>query len=390
MASLLKFLLFLTVFLTPLLGALKDLGYEQIKVFFFIVSISLISFVWILQKPVIKLSRIGYLSLVFIIILFLTSLLGVNPTTSILGIQPYFQGAILYAYLFLFSLIVKESRIKIEEWAKVLVGSSTIVAFLAIKDWVLLNIFHQIVPNYAGRVVSSFGQPNFYAGYLLLSLPFSYFLFKNSNRRLSYFGLIAGFLSIIGIFVSYSRSAILLSLILVALGLIDQLKIKLKLVIFALVIILISSFLALKFSSGLVGNEFSRPLNTDNPDLTKESVEKRVYIWPQAFNIFLEKSINGYGLENISFAFANYFQIHKHKIFEENLKIRPVLISLKDLNIDRTHNYILDLLVFSGVFGVIIWFLLTGLLIKKCKNKYLLTGLLTYLLWVQFQNQSIV
>lgn len=89
-------------------------------------------------------------------------------------------------------------------------------------------------------------------------------------------------------------------------------------------------------------------------------------------------------------SFKNYFEKNKHQIFEENLNINPVLISLKDLNIDRTHNYILDLLLFSGIFGVISYLMLVFLLLKKTKQRTLLVGLITYLIWVQFQNQSIV
>lgn len=384
-----KYTLLLTVLLIPLIGSYNGFGYEQIKILFFILSISLISFLWLLRKPKIKLSRIGWISILFIIILFLTSFLGLDFRGSFLGNFPYFQGLVVYSYLFLFYLIVKSFEIKLKYYALVLTSSALIVSLLAIEDWILKNSGF-LVPNYAGRVVSTFGQPNFYGGFLLLTLPFSYYLYKNNRGKLSYFGLFTGFASMSGIFVSYSRSSILLALLLLTLGLIDQLRIKLRLVIFALVIILISFLIAFKFSSGFVGNEFSKPLSTKNPDLTQVSVEQRAYIWPQFIKIASEKLIFGYGLENINLSFKNYFEKNKHKIFEENLNIEPVLISLKDLTIDRTHNYILDLLIFSGILGLAVWFILVSLLIKKCKNKYLLIGLLTYLIWVQFQNQSIV
>ncbi len=85
-------LLLLTVFLTPLLGGYKGLGYEQIKVLFFILSISLISFVWMLKNPQFKLTLISKVSGIFILVLFITSILGINPLISLLGTQPYFQG----------------------------------------------------------------------------------------------------------------------------------------------------------------------------------------------------------------------------------------------------------------------------------------------------------
>lgn len=376
----LKVFLLLTVFLMPLLGANANFGFEQIKVLFFIVSLSLIGFLW--RGEGVRWTAIGKAGGLFILVLALTSLAGIDPKNSFLGTQPYFQGVILYAYLFLFFLIVGWIKIKFKVWAVVLGMSASLVSLLAVKDWIILNILHIPVPTYAGRVVSTFGQPNFYAGFLLLTLPFAYYLRP--------FGLILGLISIIGIFVSYSRSAILLALLLLILGLIDQLKIKFKIAAVVFGAIFISVILAFIYSSGLIGNEFSNPIATGNPDLTRESVEKRVYIWPQIIKITLQKPLFGYGLENIDKAFRNYFAVNKHPLFEENLNVSPVLLSLKELNLDRTHNYILDLLMFSGIVGVLSWIIVVALLFKKTKQKVLIVSLATYLVWIQFQNQSIV
>lgn len=287
--TLINFLLLLTVLLIPLLGAYKNLGYEQIKIFFFISTISLIAFFWMFSKPKFKWTAISKLSGIFILVLLLSSLTGLNPKISFLGNLPYFQGWILYLYLFLFSLLVRQSKIKIEVWAFILVFTSIIVSLLAIKDWVLLNLFHASVPNYAGRVVSSFGQPNFFAGFLLLTLPFAYFLFKKGYQWI----ILIMIISMAGIFVSYSRAAIFLSLILFILALLDQFKIRFRYFLAVLTVLFIACVIALNFSSGFVGNEFSKPYLTNNPDLTKQSVEKRAYIWPQSINIVLEKPIIG-------------------------------------------------------------------------------------------------
>lgn len=395
--QLFKFFFLVSLFCIPLIGATGSFGYEQIKVLFFILSISLIGFVWLWKKPELKWDLIRIISAVFILILFIASVFGIDPKASFLGREPYFQGWVLYSYLALFALIVSQAKIKSEHWAAVLTGSASVVGLIAIKDWILINIFGQQMPTYAGRVVSTFGQPNFFAGFLLLSLPFSYYLFKNKNRKLSYFAGAGGLVSIIGILVSYSRSAILMAFILLILGLIDQLKDRLKISLVIFGIVLISIFIALKFSSGIIGNEVSLPLETLNPDLTRESVEKRAYIWPEAFKIVAERPLNGYGLENVAKAFSDYFEENKHPIFEENLKISPVLISLKELNIDRSHNYPLDLLLFSGIAGLLAWIFLVSLLLWKLRKSprsrmknILLVSLLTYLIWIQFQNQSIV
>ncbi len=175
---------------------------------------------------------------------------------------------------------------------------------------------------------------------------------------------------------------------------------KLKIGFIVCGIIAVSVLLALKLSSGLVGSEVSGAIKISNPDLTRESVEKRAYIWPLAWKIGWQRPIIGYGLETIGKAFSDYFEENKHPLFEENLQVSPVLISMKDLNIDRSHNYILDLLLFSGGLGLLGWLGLVGVLFWKLgqntkhptivgKN-VLIVSLVTYLVWIQFQNQSIV
>ena len=119
----------------------------------------------------------------------------------------------------------------------------------------------------------------------------------------------------IGIFVSYSRVAILLALLLLLLALLDQIKIKFKSVVAILGIVMMSIIIAWRFSVGIVENEITKPILTINPDLTRESVEKRVYIWPVALQIILQRPLLGYGLENIGFAFSDYFEGNKHLLF---------------------------------------------------------------------------
>lgn len=394
MANLTKGLLLGTLLILPLLGATNNFGYEHFKILFFILSISLIGFVW--RGKQFEWTLISKALGAFILILLVTSIIGVDHKSSLLGSQPYFQGWIIYSYLFLFYLMVKTFKIEIKQYAVVLSLSASLVSFWAIKDWVLLNILGQHISTYAGRVVSTFGQPNFYAGFLLLTLPFSYSLFRAKNKRLQVLGWVSGMVLLIGIMVSYSRSTIFMALILIILGLVDQLKIK-KFLIGVFAVLTVAVFLSVNLSSGFVWKEFFQPATISNPDLTRESVEKRAYIWPVAWQLVLQKPVLGYGLENISQSFSNYFIKNKHVLFEENLNISPVLISLKDLNIDRTHNYILDLLLFSGILGLSVWVIIVILLIKKLKtqlnNRYkniLLISLITYLVWIQFQNQSIV
>ena len=390
-------LLLLTIFLTPLIGAYQSFGYEQIKVLFFIVSITLIGFLWIFSKPKLEWNLIKLASFIFILTLFLTSVLGVHPKNSFLGAEPYFQGLLVYAYLFLFSLMVSVSDIKMERWAYILVGSATIVGLLAIGDWIQVNLLGHQIPTYAGRVVSTFGQPNFYGGFLLLTLPFFRYLLASKGAALRTWVMVGFLISLIAIILSTSRVAFLGAAGLILFWLIGELPFK-KLILGTISVILLIIFVSsINSSGGWVEKELLLPKSTINPDLPTIGVEKRYYFWPVLWQLILQKPINGYGLENIAPAFSSYFEINKHALFEENLKVKPYLFGLKDLNLDRSHNYILDLLFFSGILGLLSWLVLVIVTIKKLTQKYddrhknvLLVSLVTYLIWIQFQNQSIV
>ena len=139
--------------------------------------------------------------------------------------------------------------------------------------------------------------------------------------------------------------------------------------------------------------EIIEPYTTEtkvNPNVWTASAEKRFYIWPVIWEIVNQRPFLGYGLENISLAYSQYFEINKHPFFEENLQPSSVLIRLKDLGVDRTHNFFLDILMSSGLLGFLTFGALIITLIKKAQSWTVLSSLLVYLIWSQFQNQSIV
>lgn len=366
MIKALKFNLLLTVFLIPIITPFQSFGYEHSKILFFIFLTTLSGLLWLLTTQKIKWSGISKASAIFILILLFTSLFGVDPLMGMLGKEPYFQGWVIYAYLWIFSLMVSSVQIKPKKWIMALSLSSAIVSLVAIRQFVEISFLGQFIPTYAGRVVSTFGQPNFYSGFLLLTLPLI--------PRKGYWWLVI-FLNIMAIILSQSRIAYLMLSVLMLVWLVKELTARKLLVI---------AFLSFFLQSGLLWQEIWEPASTINPDLTKVSVENRVYIWPLSWQLILQKPLFGYGLENINNAFSNYFETNKHALY-------PVLLSLKELNIDRTHNFLLDLLLFSGVAGTLVWLGLIWLLFKKAKNnKILLIALVTYLVWIQFQNQSVV
>lgn len=392
-----ELLLLFNVSITPLFGMFGNFGYEQTKVIAFICINTLVGFLWLLNKPNLKWSGIKIASVSFITILFISSITGIDYRNSFFGTEPYSQGLILYSQLLLFSLVVSTSKISLKLWSIAFSLSVFVVAFIAIRDWVLLTYLHQIVPSYAGRVVSTFGQPNFYAGFLILAIPLLFFLLTKSEKIWFWVNTTNILFISVAIIISSSRTGAVLLTVLVSIWVLSRLK-KLWLIASVIFLFLIGFliYVSYQLSVGVFWGEVYGLKLSDNPDLTRESVEKRPYIWSIGIEI-LKSRPYGYGLENINQAFTNYFTVNKHQIFEENLNISPVLISLKDLKIDRSHNYLLDLLLFSGFLGLMSWIWIVFLLLKKLLTSpanievsTLLISLVCYLIWIQFQNQSVV
>lgn len=383
-----KLILLFTIFLVPLVGAVGYIGYEQAKVLVFIFLVTLAGIFWIFSKT----GQTGLFALgwqetdrmagAFILVLLFTAFTGVDTFTSLLGKKPYFQGFILYAYLSLFYLMVKSFDISLWRYSLVLVLSSLGVSLFALKDWTALNILHLSIPTYAGRVVSTFGQPNFYSGFLAISLPFYLELIKASQGTKRRLLILAFIISLLAILVSESRSSILVAgLYLVWISTVRLLQNPRGLLRFLSLGLVfgVSGVLSYFFILSLLRTEVFG--TQDRLWLLRNAPEKRSYIWYVLGDRILSQPLTGYGLENLEVAFASY----KHK---GEADIVPY--SIKGLRVDRGHSYILDILVSSGVLGLLAWGALVWNLIRAQKSRVLSSALIIYLLWIQVQIQSIV
>ncbi len=386
--NIIKFSLLFTIAVLPLVDSFFGFGYEHIKVVFFVLMVSLSSFFWLIystKDPSIKIkrSKLQFLSALFLLFLLLSSLLGINPQSSFFGNPPYYQGLFLYLTLFLFFLIVSSVKIDFVKYSWAVTLPAIFVSFFAIKDFLLLNIFHQMIPNFAGRVVTTFGQPNLYSGFLLLCLPFIYFLISK-GKNLNYLQLTASALSGMAILVSKSRSAILiLGLLLFVIFLSKVSRYKYIIVVCAFLLLIISVYISFNLQTGLFFKELIEPRT--NQWLVDNSPEKRTFIWQVAGELILKRPIFGYGLENINQAFTFYLNS-----FDLNSNKLSYVYSLKEVVIDRSHSYILDLWLYSGVLTLFIWIGLLLYSFKNTQNIYLKSFLLIYLVWTSIQVQSVV
>lgn len=387
----LGFVLILLYLIIPMLSANQMFGYEKIKVIFFLLMVTISGAGWFIGSFVapsryeISWTLINKTALGFILILTVTSLTGINYASSFFGNDPYFQGLIVYLYLYLLYLMVKTVPVRLKVWIWIFSASSVIVSFFALRDFVLLHFLNISIPTFSGRVVSSFGQPNLYSGFILLCLPFSLFLFGRSGR-FGFWGRIGMFavllVQVLAIGASFSRASILLIVPLLLLWAVKKFHDRLVLIIggIGVVGVIIAMGLSVYFSSGVIYTEIVAPL--ENRWMGQNSPERRYYIWYIIFDSIKQRPLQGYGLDNLVWVFG--------KSYNPNSELPPFYHTVKDLVVDRSHNYSLDLIVFSGILGFLSWIGLIWALLRKDKSKLLAVWLLIYLLWIQFQIQGIV
>jgi O-antigen ligase len=131
----------------------------------------------------------------------------------------------------------------------------------------------------------------------------------------------------------------------------------------------------------MIDKEIVKPL--DAKWVAKNAPEKRIIIWQVALVQVGNKPIGGYGLDNFQEVYTSYFINHPPTVANDAFENK------RNLAVTRAHNYILDLLVFSGV-GGIIWIYFVFFLFKKAKKDIFFIALLIYVLWVQIQIQSVI
>lgn len=389
MTKIFQTLILLTLLLNPLSYATSQFGFEQNKVIFFIFASLLTAIFWLLSdkdkkqgRGIFGFSKTQLASLVFICSLLISSLFGINLRDSLLGNAPYFQGWALYAILFLFSLMVSASKLDEKRVGWAFIGSGLLVSVVAIFEWVLIHIFNTQLPTYAGRVVSTFGQPNFFSGFILLTLPFLYADKFATRWKEELFLVITLIISALGIAASESRIAIFLFILFLLYYLVRKVGLSNKYFFWGILIIaIIGISLSVYFKSGIFWKEVVVPFTNREFNPKVEAVEKRANIWPVLAGKVLERPIVGYGLENMQPVFSSY----------NPPKLDPTLdLAIKGLIIDRSHNIILDILTFSGLMGLLTWGYLVFLMFKSTKSLVLRECLIFYLVWSMIQNQSIV
>lgn len=285
-----------------------------------------------------NLTKTHWLYLIFLIWILLTAILGLSWQNSFWGSYFRMQGILTwtcYGLLFFISGKILDNNHFRKMISLAILISSSVAAFIATFQFVSLWFFgntSQLL--YSGRVISTFGQPNFLGAFLVMSLPFTWYLFKQITGLTKVFVALGFIITILGIISTFSRSAYVGFILLALIWGIYHYRLLLAVITFLIVLFALLANLFPK----LVYQEWYR-FQVDTT--SKWTAENRLVIVQKSIKLIDQKPLTGYGLENFSLAFPSV--------------ITTKDLGLKDIVVDSSHNLFLDLVVQLGLVGLILF-----------------------------------
>lgn len=309
--------------------------------------------------------KLLYLLIVFFLAAVVSSVSGNNFQKSIIGNYYRNDGLFtlthFYILMFVFLLYFKKSWLK--NIFKVIGYTNLIFNIWVIFNYLLSFFAKPIISSWDGAIGVNFGNPNLLSGYLLVTLPFSLYLYKNKKNNVF---KIAFVLQVIAIFLTQSWAGILGSVLYISYIVLTKYRnLKVGLII-TMVMLIITSFFIKNYKR-----------TYENDMLIAES---RGRIITKGLLAFKKRPMLGWGWANFDYAFESVDW--------------PIKI-YNDVYVDKAHSNLLEILVATGVVGFIFYL---GLLYRVGRNlysfksvysKYLLTALFLYILHSQTNITSI-
>lgn len=341
--------------------------------------------------------KIKYLipGIIFIIILGISTIFSQVPWFSFWGSWERRMGYLAWLHFFIFAAILffnLKTEIQIRRIIVTILIASSLVVIYGFIQLLGLEPFEWSEEAFTThRVYSTIGQPNFYGSWLLLVIPlifYSLIIFKNFYAR--FFISLLFIASLISLIFTQSRGGWIGFSLTIFLFFIISAWLKKKKKIVALLLILFTLLIGLTIYLNFHPPKFTP---TDNPfiyrlkTLTNLKVfgRYRLMHWQASLDIIknriLSRILIGSGLGSQRFNLPKYYQ-PEFAIYEA-----------PNIYLDYTHNDILDMLLTSGVLGLISYLYLIGNAIcfgfKKLNQgsqlpKYLIIGLFGYLVSLQF------
>ncbi|MCX6797843.1 MAG: O-antigen ligase family protein [Candidatus Falkowbacteria bacterium] len=372
------------------IGVLFLLGLSLIKIIFYY---PLAPFLKTEFRPQNLWQRYFLAPSVFIIVLSLVWVFALNTGMSFFGSYARQEGLLSYWFYFLWLVLTvfnvisvnnifsKSKALNHEEISGLIARnlkriivtitiSSALVSFYGIMQFLGIDfLIWPEPPVLTHRAFSSFGQPNFLASWLLLTIPLAFYLIKIQSGTFNkfWFYLIL-VLQLICLFCTASRGA---WLALIGTGLLflffylwRSIKLSRSKKILAVFLIFILAGVLLFGLDKLSNGRLARSFNVGDG-----SVAAHLDFWVASGSAIKLKPLVGYGLDNYSDVFARAY--------------KPNWAAYGNINAysDRAHNFILDILLGGGLIGLVAWLVLFYYLFRLIRDNSQFKKVSAFLLW---------
>ena len=366
---LIKLLLWLLFFLTPLIFYAWATTFNITKETFAELIILVIFTLWFFRLTelgnyhLLK-SRLTFPILVFLIILTFSLFQTTDYYTSILDLARWL------VYILTYFIII--SSIEEEKWVLAMLFASLFAAFLA-ASYSILQFYGIELPFWRKiggrmRLFSTFGNPNYLAGYLSACLPLSFMLYLSSEDKLQrsiLFPLIAVlYASLLMTFTRGAWIAFFLSAVLVTATLLTYCgrrlfeKNRTKILKLILALLAITAIYSTPNPLNPQGkNVLERGVSAAN--LEQSSIQQRFLIWLSTLELIEERPLLGWGVGT----FGLQYPLAQGKLLSCERYRKYIPFANKSIN---AHNDYLHLASETGLIGLASFLLIAFLFYRTC------------------------
>jgi O-antigen ligase len=283
--------------------------------------------------------------LLFVISLFYSNLMGVNPTASFWSNFERMEGWITIVHLF--GLFIALGSILREKKDWIWIFNTSIVLSL----FMVFSAFGQVLESgFNTRVDTTLGNSTYLGIYMLMNAFLSLFMLLRQKISFSswqsWFYIISFVLQSIIVFQTGTRGSmlgllggILLTAILITfLNKEQKFFRKVSLILISAVIIFVGSIFVFKDTNLIQNISPLKRITTIN--INEGTAQARINNWQMATEGFKERPVFGWGQSNFNYVFDKHYLPKHHG---------------NETWFDRVHNILFDWLIAGGIFGLLLY-----------------------------------
>lgn len=276
----------------------------------------------------------------------------------------FFTQLHLFAFAFIVFNELPGSKAGMKKIFCSIAVSSSVVSLYGIAQLNGFDLFKWQETGILNRASSSLGQPNFMASFLLLSIPLSVYLYRESRSKLEkYLWLAFIFIGTWSLVLTFSRAAWIGAIVSAAVWFILFLygkNRKLFILSLSAALLIIGAFLFLSFNRPVaIKSDDTLTLGQRVASLANAyqgSSMIRIYYYQAAAEIIRSAPLIGHGPDSQPLYFYKYYQ-PDYAVYEM-INRYP----------DRSHNEFLDILITTGFLGLSAWLCLFYFVLRKARE----------------------